>query len=229
MPGRMPLLAMLLISSTAALRIAVTGAAGYLGSEVAWLAASQGHTVRAIVRTGSRPPHLPSECEIVEFDDLTDAVSAREAADGVDALIHTASVFQRCDDMEEQLVKPNIALAEQAICACAASGARLVLTSSMAAVRGAKQPPVLRETAQGGLLRCYTAEDWNIMSQRDGPGFEPYQYSKVESEQRAWHIARQVSGEALRGPRSAWGLARSRPISPDLARWAPRWSRSARR
>ena len=179
------------------LRLAVTGANGYLGCEVVWQAVAQGHTVRAVVRSGSQPHHLPDECEVMRVDDLTDAVSAREAADGVDAVIHTASVFQRCDDMEEELVKPNIALAEQMICACAASGARLVLTSSMAAVRGAKQPPVLRETAQGGLLRCYTAEDWNIMSQRDGPGFEPYQYSKAESERRAWQIGRQVGAEMV--------------------------------
>ena len=27
-----------------------------------------------------------------------------------------------------------------------------------------------------------TAADWNAISRRDGPGFEPYQYSKAESE-----------------------------------------------
>ena len=154
------------IAAALGLRLAVTGATGFLGSEVTWLAVAQGHTVRAVVRTGSQPHHLPDACEVMAVDDLTDAVSAREAADGVDAVIHTASVFQRCDDMEEELVKPNILLAEQAltvqppatpynarqsivapcssvspllspeqmICACAASGARLVLTSSMAAV-----------------------------------------------------------------------------------------------
>ena len=170
------------------LRLAVTGANGYLGCEVAWQAVAQGHTVRAVVRSGSQPHHLP-ECEVMRVDDLTDAVSAREAADGVDAVIHTASVFQRCDDMEEELVKPNIALAEQMICACAASGARLVLTSSMAAVRGAKQPPAFGD--------CYCADDWNTVSRRDGPGFEPYQYSKAESERRAWQIGRQVGAEMV--------------------------------
>ena len=171
------------------LRLAVTGATGYLGTEVAWQAVAQGHTVRAVVRSGSQPHHLPDECEVMRVDDLTDAVSAREAADGVDAVIHTASVFQRCDDMEEELVKPNIALAEQMICACAASGARLVLTSSMAAVRGAKQPPAFGD--------CYCADDWNTVSRRDGPGFEPYQYSKAESERRAWQIGRQVGAEMV--------------------------------
>ena len=34
----------------AALRIGVTGAHGFLGNEVAWQAAVQGHQVRAIVR-----------------------------------------------------------------------------------------------------------------------------------------------------------------------------------
>lgn len=177
------------IAAALGLRLAVTGATGFLGSEVAWQAVAQGHTVRAVVRTGSQTHHLPDECEVMAVDDLTDAVSAREAADGVDAVIHTASVFRRCDNMEEELVKPNILLAEQMICACAASGARLVLTSSMAAVRGAKQPPAFGD--------CYCADDWNTVSRRDGPGFEPYQYSKAESERRAWHIGRQVGAEIV--------------------------------
>jgi nucleoside-diphosphate-sugar epimerase len=92
--------------------------------------------------------------------------------------------------MEEELVVPNIALAEQLVRACAAAGARLVLTSSMAAVRGTRQP-------LAGGATAYTAADWNAISRRDGPGFEPYQYSKMESERRAWELARELSDESM--------------------------------
>lgn len=109
---------------------------------------------------------------------------AREAADGLDAMIHTANVFKRVDDPEEELVKVNIQLVEAMVCACSANNARLVLTSSMAAVRGAGQRPL------NG--KFYTTSDWNIASRRDGPGFEPYQFSKMEGERRAFELAKEV-------------------------------------
>ena len=175
---------LLLVQSTYGLRLGVTGAHGFLGTEIVCQAVSQGHTVRAI---GKPSPFLPSACEVLDLGDLTDMASARTAADGLDAIIHTASVFRRCDDMEAQLVTPNIALAEAMVCACAAAGARLVLTSSMAAVRGNGQTPL------NGLT--FTSADWNTVSRRDGPSFEPYQFSKAASEQRAWELAKEVGLE----------------------------------
>ena len=53
---------------------------------------------------------MPPGCEIFECDDLTEPAMARDAADGMDAVLHTASVFRLCDDMEEELVRPNIAV-----------------------------------------------------------------------------------------------------------------------
>jgi nucleoside-diphosphate-sugar epimerase len=122
-------------------------------------------------------------------DDLAQPASARDAADNVDAVIHAASVFRTCHDMEFQLVQPNLELAEQMVCACAASNARLVLTSSMAAVRGTAQTPT-----QG---TAYTSADWNSVSMRDGKGFEPYQYSKAESERRAWVLSKRLGAEMV--------------------------------
>ena len=176
-------LALAVLHAATALRIAVTGAAGYLGAEIACMATSQGHSVRAVVKEGQCTAHLAECAEIRRVDDLCDLAVARDIADGVDAVIHAASVFRKCDDMELDLVTPNIALAEAMVCACAAFDTRLVLTSSMAAVRGTGQAPLSGD--------AYTAADWNTVSARDGPGFEPYQYSKAESERVAWDLAKQ--------------------------------------
>lgn len=181
-------LLLLALPHALALRIAVTGAAGYLGAEVAHLASAQGHHVRAVVKDGQRTAHLSGCSEVRTVDDLCDLVEARGAAEGMDAVIHTASVFRKCGDMETELVRPNLLLAEQMVCACAAYGARLVFSSSMAAVRGAGQTP-LRES--------YSAADWNTVSRRDGPNFEPYQFSKAESERRAWELTRRLGGEMV--------------------------------
>jgi dihydroflavonol-4-reductase len=183
------LVMIVIVPSSHALRLTVTGASGYLGAEIVAQAAAQGHHVRAVLRDGSNTALLPPCVEVVEVDDLTNLAAAREVAADADAVIHTASVFRPCDDMEEELVRPNILLAEAMVCACAAAGARLVLTSSMAAVRGSGQPP-----ACGAH---YTTADWNTVSRRDGPGFEPYQWSKVASERRAWALAREVGLEMV--------------------------------
>lgn len=96
-------LLVLAVSSTHAARLAVTGAHGYLGAEICWQAALAGHEVRAVGRGAALSSLLPPGCEILDLGDLTDPVAAREAADGMDAVIHTASVFRRCDDMENEL------------------------------------------------------------------------------------------------------------------------------
>ena len=44
----------------------------------------------------------PPGVDIMKVDDLTDLMVAREVADGVDAVIHCASVFKRVSDMEEE-------------------------------------------------------------------------------------------------------------------------------
>ena len=80
--------------------------------------------MRAIVRdAGSAAALLPPTCEIFAAPDLADPAAAQDAAAGLDAIIHTASVFRRCDDMETELVQPNIALVQHMVRACAATGA----------------------------------------------------------------------------------------------------------
>jgi len=61
---------------------------------------------------------------------------------------------------------------------------RLILTSSMAAVRGNNQTP------KSGF--CYTHEDWNSVSSLGVNWGQSYQWSKAESERRAWDLARDM-------------------------------------
>lgn len=62
---------------------------------------------------------------------------------------------------------------------------RLVLTSSMAAVRGSGQVPANGE--------YYTHEDWNTLSKLDDNNWgSSYQWSKAESERSAWEMATEM-------------------------------------
>ena len=62
---------------------------------------------------------------------------------------------------------------------------KLVLTSSMAAVRGAGQTP------QNG--KYYTYEDWNTLSKLGANWGQSYQWSKAESERRAWLLSNEMN------------------------------------
>ena len=117
----------ILLPSATALRLVVTGAAGYLGAEVACMAASvQTRSGHSSVKTGHATEHLEG-CRVLAVDDLSDPATAREVVPPgeVDAVIHAASVFRPkwSGDMEASS-SPNIELAEQMVCACAAANAR---------------------------------------------------------------------------------------------------------
>jgi len=66
----------------------VTGATGFVGSHVAEALAKRGDTVRTIVRAGSDTGLLEKLGVTIIRGDLTDAAAIREAAAGVDVVIH---------------------------------------------------------------------------------------------------------------------------------------------
>lgn len=74
------------------LRIAVTGAAGHVGTEVCLQALKDGHTVIGL----DRPPisHVPAqERWTYKPTDLTNYDAFKAAVEGCDAMIHLAAVL----------------------------------------------------------------------------------------------------------------------------------------
>lgn len=72
------------------MRVALTGASGFIGSYTARALAGRRHSVRALVRASSRRDHLgESVSEFVEGDFAAPEVQQR-LVDGVDAVIHSA-------------------------------------------------------------------------------------------------------------------------------------------
>jgi nucleoside-diphosphate-sugar epimerase len=69
----------------------VTGATGFVGSHVAEALVARGDTVRAIVRSGSDTALLEKLRVQLFRGDLTDTDVLRQAADGVDVVIHSAA------------------------------------------------------------------------------------------------------------------------------------------
>jgi nucleoside-diphosphate-sugar epimerase len=119
-------------------------------------------------------------------------------------LYHTAAVFGPTDN-HRQTALDNVKGTEDLVRAFAlhchrgaapdAAGARggqrrprcdghLIVTSSMAAVRASGQVP-----ANG---KFYTRDDWNAGSGLGASWGESYQWSKAESEKRAWEMCREL-------------------------------------
>lgn len=102
---------------------------------------------------------------------------------------HVASVFGPSDD-HIQTALDNVQGTKDLVTAIGHlrsrnvnCNCRLVLTSSMAAVRGSGQAP-----SNG---RYYTHEDWNTQSKlEDNNWGSSYQWSKAESERVAWEMAK---------------------------------------
>ena len=105
-------------------------------------------------------------------------------------MFHTASPFAiDVAQPEEQLVRPAVEGTRNVLASCAKASAggvlkRVVLTSSVAAVRGGKSavPP------KNG--RLYTEEDWNESS--TVANGEAYWVSKTQGEREAWALAKEA-------------------------------------
>jgi nucleoside-diphosphate-sugar epimerase len=170
----------------------VTGATGYVASELVHQLLAAGWTVRGTVRDpadAARTAHLtalaaalPGDLELVAADLLTDG-AFDAAVQSVDAVFHVASpFFIKADDPQRELIQPAVAGTANVLKSVARAGPRpprVVLTSSVAAVHGEyATPPV-----NGDL---YTDADWNESSTVDT---QPYHASKALAEREAWKLA----------------------------------------
>merc|ERR1712232_612847 len=99
---------------------------------------------------------------------------------------HIASVFGPSED-HIKTAKDNVQGTKDLVRAVEkfseSNACRLVITSSMAAVRGSGQLPI------NG--KYYTHHDWNTVSKlEDNNWGSSYQWSKAESERVAWELAK---------------------------------------
>jgi nucleoside-diphosphate-sugar epimerase len=74
------------------MRILVTGASGFIGSNVAARLAADGHTVRALLRRTSSSANLSGASAELAFGDVEDAASLKAAMTGVQIVVHVAGL-----------------------------------------------------------------------------------------------------------------------------------------
>lgn len=143
--------------------VLVTGAAGFIASNVVRDLLARGYRVRGTVRDASKekaPAHLHAlpgaaeRLELVTADLLQDGAFDR-AAEGCEYVVHMASPYVLdAKDPQKDLVDPAVKGTRNVLESCAkARVKRVVLTSSMAAI-----------TDEPESERVLTEADWNTKS-----------------------------------------------------------------
>ena len=112
------------------MRVLVTGGTGYLGTAIVRALHARGHAVVTFARRATSA-QLPGAA----IDgDVRDSVALRQAARGVDVIIHTAALVSVWRARPEEFDQVNVGGLRAALDAARESGARLIYTSSFLAL-----------------------------------------------------------------------------------------------
>ena len=172
----------------------VTGGSGFIAMHCIVKLLSEGHLVRASVRSIAREPEVRTTLKAAGVDagdrlsfvvaDLTADAGWTEAAAGCDFVLHVASPFPlNVPRHEDELIVPARDGALRVLRAARAAGVkRVVQTSSFAAV-GYGHPP---------LDRPFNEHDW---SKPEGEGVTAYAKSKTLAERAAWDFMAREGGD----------------------------------
>ena len=176
--------------------ILVTGGTGYIGSWVVKGLLEKGHTVRLTVRQKSKKEKYRFLTDIAKKNegsleiweaDLLKFGSYDEAAKGCDLITHMASPFiLNVKDAQRDLVNPAVKGTVNVLEAANNSNSvkKVVLTSSVAAIYGDNID------MKNQHLTIFTEEQFNTSS---SVRHQPYSFSKVQAEKKAWKMAKEQS------------------------------------
>ncbi len=153
--------------------ILVTGATGFLGSELAKQLAEKGEYIRCTKRISSVVPAMLSPyaacIEWVDVD-LLDVFALENALEGVTQVYHCAAWVSLKQRDKEPMIMANVTITANVVNLCLKQGIRLLHVSSVAAVGIAKPGELITEN-----------HHLDQAAETDG-----YAISKLESEMEVW-------------------------------------------
>jgi len=153
--------------------ILVTGATGFLGSELAKQLAEQGNVIRCTKRaTSTIPAFLLSYQKNIEWveADLLDIFALENALEGITQVYNCAAWVSLRQADKKQMIYTNVTGTSNLVNLCHQNGIRIVHVSSVAAVGEAKPGELITEN-----------HHLDGSTETDG-----YAISKLESEMEVW-------------------------------------------
>jgi nucleoside-diphosphate-sugar epimerase len=167
--------------------VLVTGGSGYLGGWCVVELLRRGYRVRTTVRKPAREPEVRAAVGTqvdahhylsVHVADLMSDEHWPQAIEGCDYVLHVASPLPESQpkDPDELIVPAREGTLRVLRAALDAGVDRVVLTSSVAAIRGGNE----------GLGRTLDEAVWTDL---DAPGLTPYVQSKTIAERAGWDLA----------------------------------------
>ena len=124
----------------------VTGASGFTGGHLALELVRQGHTVRALVRPGSRTDHLASSGIELVHGHLTTRQDVLAAASGCEQIFHIAAAFRTAGHPDSYYYDVNVGGTTNVLEAARAAGCERVIHCSTGGVHGHIEHPPANET-----------------------------------------------------------------------------------
>lgn len=137
------------------MKILITGATGLLGNNIARLALEDGHQVVTLVRGSAAPLALAKLDVQLAPGDVTDGVSLLKAADGVDAILHSAAMLHIGWNRAAESHSVNIEGTRNVVAAARAANAKLVHISTVNTLAiGNREGTVDEDTPGDGQIPC---------------------------------------------------------------------------
>ena len=163
------------------MKVLVTGANGHIGANVCRELLSQGHQVRAFVRSSADLSGIDGlDVELV-YGDVMQPETLTPAAEGCDKIIHLAAVYKTIAETPEDIVEPAVQGSRNIFAAAKAAGIdRIVYTSSIASIGFSSSAREMR-----------TSNDWNEDAQN------PYYVAKTQSEKVAQKLSEEFGIELI--------------------------------
>jgi dihydroflavonol-4-reductase len=184
-------------------RVAITGASGLLGGNLAAELVAAGHQVVATKRAGTKVRHLADLAIEWRDGDLADRDSLARAFEGCEAVFHCAAAVGVEREVTHAMRDTNVGGTERVIAACVAAGVkRLVHTSSVVAIGLTTNGVPCDETAR-----------WNF----DELGLlDAYAITKHEAEEVVQRAAKDTIDAVIVNPTYMFGPRDARPSSGTL-------------
>ena len=164
------------------MRVAVTGASGFVGSHTVAALTDAGHRVKAVVRNPDRlkpalePLDVAAETIDIHVADMTDLEAIRPSLADVDAVVHCASIYSFDRRRAREIAEINDL------------GVRHVLNSAIEA----GLDPIVHVSS---MLALHRDGEVGLTIGRDAPpGNSPYSYSSSKARQETFAHSLQSSG-----------------------------------